>query len=224
MDDVSPAAPIPVDPIDPAESLEGVRDYWESYQRMISQHKSDYQKEVKDAERQGRIGTLAKSQVSSRISAAKDKYDTSINTLKTGPTYEILQGEFEFQRNAVINSGAPGAKEPEYVFQEATFTGTRKDGDRQQTNPAGWYLATGGGKNGENPPTLTFVGVDKPEPNQATKIDFGFDEPESFFSSKFGLAEFDPQTATPDSSSRAKRSRVSPNSEGIGVGQVYSWY
>lgn len=192
--------------IDPAQSLEESREYWQQYNQFRAEAESEYNQSIRDLEVKKAFGRLNEDQFNALSGQLKKEYQNDLRNIDEGPTAQILKDEYAFQRSVA-----------EQGFQSELIAygryNVREDGSASR-------LAHSGEED---------VYEEVPASQVPSRPEFKFSRNfKEFYDEKMGeveVGEIKP-TSTSSSLGSARRAVAGGSTSGrsIGVGQIYRLY
>lgn len=218
----------------PQETLEETREYWDQYSQFIEDAKGAHEKRMQDLDVQVAFGRLPAEAAENLRQEFIEDYRLELDTIKNGPTANILAEEYEFQRGIAEQKHQQDVALYNQQYQTIdgkAYTRNVHEGDESSDDltPTGGYRLVSSGEEDIYEPIFedpSGAPITNPDPPQFEFAD-GF---ESFYRQEFGDPQVQPYNRGQQSSanvsrlSSARRASGGGGGSAIGVGRIYSIY
>lgn len=226
--------------IDPKQSLEDTREYWNQYHQMLSDVTQSFKSEEEQLATMKAFGRIPESAYQNRLKDLNERKELELDTVRNGSTAQILKEEYNFQRQeamkahdreyqsaltkAITDAGGSGGSPSWEGYQEPVYAREAIGNPSQE----GYQEAVVDREAIGNPSQEGYQpAINTYKPPAKSEFNFAKDF-ETFYRDNFGdveVKEFDRGGSGAGSPSR-KAAAAGGLTQGraVGVGRTYSFY
>lgn len=213
-----------------AERREDTRTYWQNYLGFRADLESERDDALRRVRQQGTYGQLSPAQTAASSDAISRDFESRLEELRQGPTYQLLAEEFAAQQDFARAEDERAMQQyGTYEYREASrgvYEGGEGGMGYEGPTEAGWYQLmpqVGGGDEDIAGPNWQRIQGEPPPRPEPTVFQGSM---EDYYGEQFG-SDVRPNTGGVGGDSTALRARAAGGAGAgrvVGVGRVYPTY